>query len=165
MLFTATALAGAQNPAPPVSAKAPETQSAQTPDHARAYYHFMLARRFRELAGIWNRGDLADRAVSEYKQALEADPDSLFLRIELAELYWRVRRVGDAVREAEAVLKINPDYEDAHRLLARIYWSNLGEAQGERVAKESLHKAIDHLEALTRINPSDAESWVVLGRL
>lgn len=165
LLFSATALAGTQNPAPPAPAKTAETQSAQTPDHARAYYHFMLARRFRELAGIWNRGDLADRAVSEYKQALEADPESLFLRIELAELYWRVRRVGEAVREAEAVLKVNPDYEDAHRLLARIYWNNLGEAQGEKVARESLPKAIEHLEALTHINPSDAESWVVLGRL
>ncbi len=165
LLFGATALAGAQEPAPTTPAKTAETQPAPTPDHARAYYHFMLGRRFRELAGIWNRGDLADRAVSEYKQALEADPESLFLRIELAELYWRVRRVGEAVREAEAVLKVNPDYEDAHRLLARIYWNNLGEAQGEKLARESLRKAIEHLEALTHINPSDAESWVVLGRL
>jgi tetratricopeptide (TPR) repeat protein len=126
----------------------------------------MLARRFRELAGLWNRSDLVDRAISEYKQALDADPDSLFLRVELAELYWRARRVGDAVREAEAVLKVDPDYEDAHRLLARLYWHNLGEAnQPDRVARESLHKAIEHLEAVTRLKPSDTESWEGLGRL
>ncbi len=47
----------------------------------------MLARRYKELAGVYNRPDYIDRAVSEYKQAIAADPDSLFLRIELAELY------------------------------------------------------------------------------
>ena len=57
------------------------------PDHAKSYYHFMLARRYKELAGVYNRPDYIDRAVSEYKQAIAADPDSLFLRVELAELY------------------------------------------------------------------------------
>jgi len=125
----------------------------------------MLARRYKELAGVYNRSDYVERAVSEYKQAIEADPESLFLRVELAELYWRVSRVGDAVREAEAVLKTDPDYPDAHRLLARIYWHMLGDNQQGRSAKESLRKAIDHLEALTRANPTDTDSWLILGRL
>src|SRR2546428_570234 len=66
---------------------------------------------------------------------------------------------------AVAVLKVEPDYEDAHRLLARLYWHNLGETQQDKIAKDSLRKAIVHLEALTRINPSDTESWVGLARL
>ncbi len=164
-LFGATALLAAQNAAPENATKAPAQAPTPSPDFSRAYYHFMLARRFRELAGIWNRSDYADRAISEYKQAMEADPESLFLRVEMAELYWRVRRVGDAVREAEAVLKIYPDYEDAHRLLARIYWHDLGETQPEKLARESLRKALEHLEALIHLNPSDTESWAALGRL
>jgi tetratricopeptide (TPR) repeat protein len=159
LVATAGMLPG-QNPVLRASA-----QTSALPDHSRAYYHFMLARRFRELAGIFNRNDLVDQAISEYKQAIEADPDSLFLRVELAELYSRVRRVGDAVREGEAVLKVDPDYADAHRLLARIYWQNLSEAQGDKLAKDSLSKAIEHLEAITRVDPADTESWVVLGRL
>lgn len=147
------------------SAAASEKDSASAPDLSRAYYHFMAARRFRELAGLFNRGDLLDRAISEFKLALEADPDSLFMRVELADLYWRSRRVGDAIREAEAVLKVNPDYEDAHRLLARLYYHNLGEAQPDKLAKDSLRKAIEHLEAVTRVKPSDTESWEGLGRL
>src|SRR5437762_4569438 len=55
----------------------PSATSAASPDHARAYYHYMLARRYKELAGIQNRSDFIERAVSEYKQAIEADPDSL----------------------------------------------------------------------------------------
>jgi predicted Zn-dependent protease len=134
-------------------------------DHAQAYYHFMLARRYQELAGVYNRSDYVDRAISEYKEALAADPQSLFLRVELAELYWRVARVGDAVHEAEAVLKSNPDYPDAHRLLGRIYWHMLGENQSDQANKESLSKAIVHIEALTRLEPSDTDSWLILGRL
>jgi tetratricopeptide (TPR) repeat protein len=125
----------------------------------------MLARRYQELAGIYNRSDFVDRAISEYKQAIEADPSSLFLRVNLAELYWRVSRVGDAVREAEAVLKVNPDQEDAHRLLANLYLHNLGEAQPEKIAKDSLQKAIEHFEALVRLSPGDTDSYVTLGRL
>lgn len=135
------------------------------PDHSRAYYHYMLARRYKELAGIYNRSDYVEKAISEYKQAMEADPDSLFLRVELADLYWRVSRVGDAVREAEAVLKVNPNQADAHRLLGHIYLRNLGDAQADQSSKESLHKAIAHFEALAKLDPSDSDSLVILGRL
>ncbi len=164
-LFGATGFAVAQNAAPPASTNTPADKSVAAPDLSRAYYHFMLARRYREMAGVMNRSDLYERAISEYQQALEADPDSLFLRVELAGVYWLARRVGDAVREAEAVLKVNPDYEDAHRLLARIYWHNLGDARPDKLPTESLRKAIEHLEVLTRLNPSDTESWVSLARL
>jgi tetratricopeptide (TPR) repeat protein len=125
----------------------------------------MLARRYKELAGVYNRSDYIDKAVSEYKLAITADPESLFLRVELAELYWRVSRVGEAIHEAEDVLKSDPNYPDAHRLLARVYWHMLGEGQTEKTNKENLHKAIEHMEALTRVQPSDMDSWEVLGRL
>jgi len=134
-------------------------------DHAQAYYHFMLARRYKELAGVYNHSDYIDRAISEYKLAMAADPGSLFLRVELAELYWRVARVGEAIHEAEDILKTDPDYPDAHRLLARIYFRMLGSNQMQKVDQATLDKAIAQLEALTRLVPSDVDSWEVLGRL
>jgi len=168
-LFGAMSLLAAQNAPPQAPAGAPPAQasasSAAVPDHARAYYHFTLARRYREMAGAFNRDDYLDRAIAEYKQAMEADPDSLFLRIELAELYARVSRVADAVREAEDVLKIDPDYPDAHRVLARIYWHALGENLSEQATKESLGKAIEHLEALVRVDSGDLDSALELGKL
>jgi tetratricopeptide (TPR) repeat protein len=144
--------------------QAADQSSATTPDHAQAYYHFMLARRYKELAGVYNRSDYVDRAISEYKQAIEADPDSLFLRVELADLYSRLSRVGEAIREAEDVLKTDPDYPDAHRLLARIYWRMVGENQPAKGSKEVLRKAIEQLEAVTRLSPADTNSWLMLGR-
>jgi tetratricopeptide (TPR) repeat protein len=159
-------IAAAQEAPPSAPAEGEsESQLAPAPDYSRAYYHYMLARRYRELAGIYNRGDFVERSIAEYKNAMAADPGSLFLRVELAELYWRVGRIADAVRDAEAVLAINPDQEGAHRLLANLYWRNLGEAQQDRVARESLGKAIFHFEALARLNPQDADTHVALARL
>ncbi|HEV2234276.1 MAG TPA: tetratricopeptide repeat protein [Terriglobia bacterium] len=164
-LMGTAGLWSAQTSAPKGSAQPQNQPSTAEPDHSQAYYHYMLARRFKELAGIYNRSDYVEKAISEYKLAMEADPDSLFLRVELADLYWRISRIGDAVREAEAVLKINPNQVDAHRLLGHIYLRNLSEAQPDNVAKDSLHKAIFHFEALTRLKPSDTDSYIILGRL
>ena len=158
----------AQQPAAPVPAteQSPAASASARADHSAAYYHFMLARRYKELAGISNRGDYAERAVSEYKLAMTADPGSLFLRVELAELYAQMGRGGEAVQEAENVLKIDPDYPDAHRLLANLYLHMLDTTQTDRNAtKDNLNKAITHLEALVRVVPSDADSWLKLGRL
>ena len=140
--------------------------SSNTPDHARSYYHFMLARRYKELAEAYNRTDYIDRAVSEYKQAIEADPDSLFLRTELAELYSLSGHTNEGIAAAEDVLKKDPDYPDAHRLLSRIYYHMLDTSQGATgVPKENLSKAIEHLEALTRVDPKDSDSILLLGHL
>ncbi len=165
ILVGATALLAAQSSGLSETGKSSGAVEPAVADHAQAYYHFMLARRYKELAGVYNRSEYVDRAISEYKLAIAADSESLFLRVELAELYWRVARVEDAIHEAEGVLKSDPDYPDAHRLLARVYWHMLSENQSEKSNKEDLHKAIEHMEALTRMQPSDMDSWQVLGRL
>src|SRR5437764_7872230 len=157
---------GAAKPPAAGAGTAPQTgTTAAMPDHARAYYHYMLARRYKEMYALYSRADYIDKAISEYKQAMEADPGSLFLRTELAEVYSRVGRVTEAVQEAEAVLQANPDDADAHRLLGRIYVRNLSEAQPGKSAKETMDKAVAEFESVTRLDPADAESWVVLGRL
>jgi tetratricopeptide (TPR) repeat protein len=154
--------ADAQSPAAPSGASsAPQA----APDHAAAYYHFVLARRYEELAGVENRSDLVDRAIAEYKAALAADPGSLFVKTQLAELYYRLSRVGDAIREAEAVLQVNPDEVDAHRLLASIYLHSLSETEAAASSDATLRKAITQFEAVTRLDPSDTDSLVALGRL
>jgi len=165
ILFMATPVMVGAQASPPQASASQNPATTPEPDHTSAYYHYMLARRYKELAGIYNRQDFVDKAISEYKQAMQSDPDSLFLRVELADLYWRVGRVGDAVREADAVLKVNPNQVDAHRLLGHIYLRNLGEAQANAAGKESLQKAITHFEALERLDPSDTDSFVILGRL
>ncbi|HEV2426260.1 MAG TPA: tetratricopeptide repeat protein [Terriglobia bacterium] len=174
LIFGAAALWGQEKPAPgtPQSAPAngasgqPAANAQQTaPDHAASYYHFMMARRYEELAGISNRTDLVEKAITEYKAAMAADPDSLFLRTQLAELYYRADRVGDAVREAQAVLQVNPDEVDAHRLLAGIYLHSLGDNEAAANSEATIKKAIGEFEAVTRLDPKDTDSLIALGRL
>ena len=163
-LFASVYLAGAQTPAqtkPDTSAK----QAAAGPDHAAAYYHYMLAQRYKDLAGIYNRSDYVDRAIAEYQKAIEADPGSLFLRVQLAELYWRVSRIEDAINEVQSVLKTNPDDVQAHRLLAHVYLSSLGSSNQGAASHDILEKTITEFEAVNRLDPSDTESTLMLGRL
>lgn len=141
-LFCAGCVMGWQAPAQSSTVKAPASSSAVTPDHAGSYYHFMLARRYEELAGIYNRSDYIEHAISEYQQAIADDPDSLFLRVQLGQLYWRVDRIGDALSEAQYVLKANPNDLDAHRLLGDIYLHSLRENQTQAKQRQSLEKAI-----------------------
>jgi tetratricopeptide (TPR) repeat protein len=162
-LFAAVALAGAQAPAQKQADSAAK-QAAADPDHAAAYYHYMLAQRYKDLAGIYNRSDYVDRAITEYQKAIAADPGSLFLRVQLAELYWRVSRIQDAVKEVQSVIKANPDDVQAHKLLARIYWSSLGASGSDAASREMLEKTIAEFEIVHRLDPGDAESALMLGR-
>lgn len=152
--------------APPPDPPADKSADASAPDHAKSYYHFMLARRYKELAEAYNRSDYIDRAISEYKQAIDADPDSLFLRTELAEIYSLSGHTPEGIAAAEDVLKRDPDYPGAHRLLSRIYYHMVDNGQGgSGVSKENLDKAIEHLDALIRVDPKDADSLLLLGHL
>ncbi len=165
LLLGSTSLGAAQAPAENTRKPSAVQAQAAAPDLSTAYYHYMLAERYKELAGIYNRGDYVERAIAEYKKAIAADPSSLFLRVQLAELYWRVTRVSDAINEANAILKTNPNYVEAHRLLAHIYLGTLGKAQAGKSVPEILHKTITQFEAVVRLDPSDSESALILGRL
>ena len=159
--------AGQVSPSAPVQAALPASGTAAkpAPDRVGSYYHFVLARRYEEMAGITNRSDLIEQAIAEYKAAMAADPGSLYLRTQLAELYYRTSRVGDSIREAQAVLTANPDEVDAHRLLASIYLHSLGENEASASSEATLRKAIEQFEAVTRLDASDTDSFVALGRL
>ncbi|MGH9404739.1 MAG: tetratricopeptide repeat protein [Terriglobia bacterium] len=130
-----------------------------------SYYHFMLARRYSELAGIYNSTADLDRAISEFKKAIADDPGSLYLHAQLGDLYWRAGMTPQAVSEAESVLKQSPNDLDAHRLLGSIYVHNLGQDQSQTEQKANLEKAIHEYEAVTHLAPDDTRSAVLLGRL
>ena len=165
MLMGATMLVAARNPGPADAGKSSGTAAQAVADHAQAYYHFMLARRYKELAGVYNRSDYVDRAISGTNWPSLPTPTRSSCGLRWRSFIGAWRAFNDAIHEAEGVLKSDPDYPDAHRLLARLYWHMLGENQTEKVNKEDLHKAIQHMEALTRLQPSDMDSWQVLGRL
>lgn len=164
LFLFAAIVAGAQTPAQK-KAGSDTRQAAASPDHAGAYYHYMLAQRYKDLAGIYNRSDYVERAITEYQKAIADDPDSLFLRVQLAELYWRTSRIQDAINEAQTVLKKNPNDVQAHRLLARVYLSSLGNSNSGGASQEMLQKTISEFETVYRLDPGDSQSALMLGRL
>jgi Flp pilus assembly protein TadD len=132
-----TAAAAAQTAAPQAStspeSKAPVVksgQSVQTVDKAAAYYHYTLAHLYEEQVTAYGRSELANKAIEEYRLAIDADPSSEFLTSGLAELYVKTGRIRDAVIQAQDILKRDPNNIEAHKLLGRIYLRSLGDMPG-----------------------------------
>ncbi len=156
LLLTLT-LASAQS-VPPVAV--PETAK------ANAYYFYAVGHMYAELAGSYgNRGDLFAKAVDSYKQALKADPSATFISEELSDLYIQSGRLREAVSEAEDALKQNPEDLNSRRVLARIYTRLIGDAQQNKIDESMVKKAIEQYLKISEKEPSDTDSWLMLGRL
>lgn len=140
--------------------------SAAKSGKAAAYYNFAMGHLYSELAGAYgNRGEYFSRAVEYYKQAMKQDPSAKFLSEELTDLYIAAGRLNDAVREAEEMLRQDPENLDARRLLGRIYARLIGDAQQNKINEDMLHRAIEQFQKITAKEPKDVESWLILGRL
>src|SRR5580704_5083702 len=138
VLFLAAAAVAQQASAPTTpavddskSATAPATTAPATKkaDRAVAYYHYSVAHMYEDQFAVYNRSDLATKAIEEYRLAIDADPTSEYLTSGLAELYAKTGRIRDAVLEAQDILKKDPNNLEAHKLLGRIYLRSLGDVQ------------------------------------
>ena len=137
---------------------------ASTPDRASAYYHDGLAHLYEELAVNNGRPDYAAQAIEEYKLALNADPTSKYLQDGLADLYFRIGRIREAVSAAQDQVKKDPGDVSAHTLLGKVYLRSLGDMQGSQ-SGEMLQLAIGEYEKLAELQPKDLETHLVLGQL
>src|SRR6202142_2044127 len=135
------------------------------PDSAAAYYHFCLAHMYEEQVATYGRSDLANKAIEEYRAAIDADPNSAFLTSGLAELYAKTGRIRDAVVEAQDIIKKNPNNLEARRLLGRIYLRSLGDMQAGNGSDSVLKLAIEQYEQIVRLEPDSMEDHLLLGRL
>src|SRR5437016_616817 len=151
----------------------PETQtspqtSGRKVDRASAYYHYSMAHIYEELVAVYGRSDLAAKAIDEYRQAIEADPNSAYLTAGLAELYAKTGRIRDAVVEAQDIIKRDPKNLEAHKLLGRIYLRSMGDVQGGNQSQNILKLAIEQYEEIVKLetdNSNLVEDHLLLGRL
>lgn len=156
--FSTAVLAAGQTPA--ASSNAPANLKAD------AYYHYALGHLYAELAAsAGNSGEYFNKAIDNYRQAMKDDPAAGFLSEELSDLYIQSGRLRDAVTEAEAALKQNPNDVNQRRLLARIYTRMIGDSQQNRVDENMLHKAIAEYQKVVELDPKDTDTWLMLGRL
>src|ERR1700688_1203647 len=124
----------------PAEPKAASSKGAQTSprkvDRAAAYYHYTVAHMYEEQVTVYGRSDLANKAMEEYRLAIDADPSSEFLTSGLAELYVKTGRIRDAVLEAQDIIKRDPGNLEAHKLLGRIYLRSPGDMRAKGNAPE-----------------------------
>jgi tetratricopeptide (TPR) repeat protein len=130
-----------------------------------AYYYFMMGHLDEQQYEATGKSELATRAIDSYKKALDLAPNSTVIMERLAETRAKAQQLREAVEEARAVLKLDPDNVDAHRLLARIYVRTLGDQSASESQKENLSKAIDEFQAILKLQPDDSYSSLWLARL
>src|SRR5437588_4689094 len=149
----------------PASDAKPAQAAPRKVDKASAYYHYALAHMYEEQVAMYGRTELANKAIEEYRQAIDADPTSEYLTAGLAELYAKTGRIRDAVMEAQDILKRDPNNLEAHKLLGRIYLRSLGDIQAGQGSQNVLKLAIEQYEKIIKIEPDSADNHLLLGRL
>jgi tetratricopeptide (TPR) repeat protein len=137
---------------------------AETSGRAAAYYHYGLAKIYENQAEQNGRQDIATQAIEQYKLALDADPGSRILQDGIANLYFRLGRIREAVSAAQDQVNKHPDDVDAHILLGRVYLRSLGDGQGPQ-SPEVLKAAIKEYETIVKLKPDDLETRLLLGQL
>lgn len=149
------------------TAPTPEQSPATTADtnRAAAYYNFAMGRLYALMAQAEGNQDQALKAIQYFKDALKADPKASAIYEELTELYLAINHPADATALAQEALKQNPDNVDAHRMLGRVYFSQINKASQGQIDERALRMAIQEFQKVTEKDPKDVESWVTLGRL
>ncbi|HYU44988.1 MAG TPA: tetratricopeptide repeat protein [Terriglobales bacterium] len=169
LIFTGPILLAQAQPAHTGDASSPAgAQSAaktKAPDRAAAYYHFALAHMYEEQVATYGRSEMANKAIEEYRAAIDADPTSAYLTSGLAELYAKTGRIRDAVVEAQDIIKRDPNNLEARRLLGRIYLRSLGDMQAGNGSQNVLKLAVEQYEQIVRLQPDSMDDHLLLGRL
>jgi tetratricopeptide (TPR) repeat protein len=164
LLSFAASAAGQAKSTSPIESK-PAQSSPRKVDRATSYYHYALAHMYEEQVTVYGRSELANKAIEEYRLAIEADPSSEFLTSGLAELYVKTGRIRDAVLEAQDIIKRDPNNLEAHKLLGRIYLRSLGDMPGGNGSDNVLKLAIEQYERIVKIEPNNIDDHLLLGRL
>jgi tetratricopeptide (TPR) repeat protein len=164
IIIAAVAAAGQSTTSAPSGAAAAQP-SPRKVDRAAAYYHYSVAHMYEEQVTVYGRSELANKAMEEYRLAIEADPSSEFLTSGLAELYVKTGRIRDAVIEAQDIIKRDPNNLEAHKLLGRIYLRSLGDMPGGNGSDNVLKLAIEQYEQIVKIEPTSVDDHLLLGRL
>ncbi len=160
--------AAAQSVTPPNATKSPDSTSLYSQQdqtkRGQAYSDFMLGTLAEKQFESSGKSEDAQQAINYYKQALTLDADPA-ITAHLAEVYAESGSTADAIQTADAALQQDPDNLAAHRLLARIYVHELADATDNDTQKQTIASAVEQLQAVQRLDPSDVESQLWLARL
>jgi Tfp pilus assembly protein PilF len=86
------------------------------------------------MAGIYEYGGDTDKAIREYTEALNKDPNSYLIHTRLAAVYVKKDENSKAIEELKAASVLDPDAVEPHAVLALVY---LLEKKNDLAATES----------------------------
>jgi tetratricopeptide (TPR) repeat protein len=95
-----------------------------------------------------------DEVIHYLRKALELDPTSAYLNTRVASMLFGARKVADALIMARNATLFDPQYEEAHSLLGKIY-----NIIGDR------SRAIDAYSKALELKPDDTDLYVFIGSL
>ena len=116
-----------------------------------AYYHYMRSYAFLRDSMEENQ---INEAIAEIREALEAQPESVFLHTEFARMQMRRGDLPAALQECQKALRLGPTYQPAYLVLGQIH-ANL---QHQEEAQTAFRKAIE-------LEPLQEDGYVYLGVL
>jgi len=147
-------VAAASAPAGAVAPPAAESPLAAT-SREGAYYSFCMARQ------AWYRHDHSS-ALRHMRLAVEADPTSAELSLELARLHLDIQEPHDAVEAARRAIDLAPQWPAPRRALAEALAAL---AQRSEPGSAAWERAESALRDLIQLDPIDAEARLNLARL
>src|SRR6201999_1396519 len=127
---------------PQESAAASSNEVVKKPNRADAYYNYTMGHIYEQQYETTSKPEFATQAIDAYKKAYALDPKSPVIGERLAEMYWKAQRTHEAVSEAQALLKRDPNDLHSRRLLGRIYLRSLGDFSVGNGQSEIVEKAI-----------------------
>ncbi len=121
-----------------------ETAAHETTPFQNRYYHYLAAQKH------ITRGDL-DRAILDLQKVIELDPDSAYLRRELAIYYLQLQNSSAAIDVLDTLITNHPEDPESQFLYAR--------------ALESLDRKAEAIAAYEKLIDSDSEQEMAFLRL
>jgi predicted Zn-dependent protease len=149
----------------PVAAIAQAPPPADPQNRAEIYYDVTMGHLYQQNYETSSKADDANMAVDFFKKAYALDPSSQVIGEQLATMYFMAQRTSEAVSEIQEMLRRDPSNLPARRLLARIYIRSLGDLSNATEQSHTAGLAIEQLNEIVRLDPTDADSAIWLARL
>lgn len=119
-------------------------------DRAASYYYFVLSK-------LSAANDNPDRALTLMKKALDYNPDSPEIHLEMAMLLADMDKAQEAIAYAQEAARLDPQDTDPHWVLVRLYLGTRLNLNGE------FAKAVQELETIRKLDPQNGNVYFVLG--
>jgi tetratricopeptide (TPR) repeat protein len=137
---------------------APPTPPQASASNSDTYFLFLQGHM------LESSGDVAG-AIDTYKKAIAGAPQSADVRAELAGVYARAGRAGEAVDAALEVLKIDPKNAEGNRILGLVQASMAADVTDAARQENLTKEAIGHLEGALATGSHDLSAEFALARL